>query len=88
LGALRRARFLWREVSRPGGKILFSILGGAAVHRCDNQLGLSRLYRVLKHSGFDFALKGCGFSRSVSCAKSIAALQFAEKLAFRIRASL
>jgi hypothetical protein len=33
-----------------------------------------RLYRVLKNSGFDFALKGRGFSRAVSAAKSMAAL--------------
>jgi hypothetical protein len=37
---------------------------------------------------FDFALKGRGFSRAVSVAKSMAALQIAEKLKFRIRASL
>jgi hypothetical protein len=32
--------------------------------------------------GFDFALKGRGFSRAVSLAKSMAALQLAEKLGF------
>jgi hypothetical protein len=32
------------------------------------------LYRLRKNSGFDFALKGCGFSRAVSLAKSKAAL--------------
>ncbi|MGA7557283.1 MAG: hypothetical protein WCF61_19915 [Terriglobales bacterium] len=31
---------------------------------------------------FEFVLKGRGFSRAVSAVKSIAALQFAEKLAF------
>jgi hypothetical protein len=40
------------------------------------------------NSGFDFALKGRGFSRAVSLAKSMAALQIAEKLKLRIRASL
>jgi len=32
-------------------------------------------------SGFDFVLKGRGFSRTVSIAKSTAALELAEKLA-------
>ena len=32
------------------------------------------LYRLRKNSGFDFALKGRGFSRAVSLAKSKAAL--------------
>jgi hypothetical protein len=40
------------------------------------------LRRCRKNSGFDFVLKGCGFSRAVSAAKSIPALQAAEKLQF------
>jgi hypothetical protein len=34
----------------------------------------ARLHRLRKNSGFDFALKGRGFSRAVSLAKSMAAL--------------
>jgi hypothetical protein len=37
-------------------------------------LGRARLRRLRKNSGFDFALKGRGFSRAVNAAKSIAAL--------------
>jgi len=36
-----------------------------------------------KNSDFDLVLKGRGFSRTVSAAKSIAALQIAEKPGFR-----
>jgi hypothetical protein len=36
----------------------------------------------------EFVLKGTASSRAVTAAKSITALQFAEKLEFRIRASL
>jgi len=38
------------------------------------------LYSLRKNSGFDFVLKGRGFSRAVNAARSMAALQFAKKL--------
>ena len=46
----------------------------ANVWACAPPLVRERLSRLRKNPGFDFALKGRGFSRAVSVAKSLAAL--------------
>src|ERR1039457_1748509 len=76
---MRIARF------QPPSDALVRKYPGAAGSCQLSAIGSSRLR---ENSGLDFALKGCGFSRAVRAAKSMAALQVAEKLTFRIRASL
>src|ERR1017187_10391480 len=76
---MRIARF------QPQTQVMVRKYPGAAGSCQLSAIGSSRLR---KKSGLDFALKGCGFSRAVRAAKSMAALQVAEKLTFRIRGSL
>src|ERR1039458_2932005 len=71
---MRIARF------QPHTQVMVRKYPGAAGSCQLSAIGSSRLR---ENSGLDFALKGCGFSRAVRAAKSMAALQAARKLRLR-----